>query len=71
MSKLGIQILIHYPIPPHLQRAYASLGYKAGDFPVAELLANEVMSLPIGPHIKDEEVRYVVKSLRGVLKELI
>jgi dTDP-4-amino-4,6-dideoxygalactose transaminase len=71
MSKLGIQILIHYPIPPHLQNAYANLGYKLGDFPIAESLANEVMSLPLGPHIKSEEVRYVVRSLRVVLKELI
>ena len=70
MSKLGIQILIHYPIPPHLQKAYTSLGYKVGDFPVAELLANEVMSLPIGPHIKMDQVEYVAKSLRGVLNLL-
>lgn len=47
----GVETLIHYPIPPHLQQAYAGLGYGVGDFPIAEKLAGEVLSLPIGPHL--------------------
>lgn len=49
--------LIHYPIPVHLQRAYQDLGYEQGSFPVTELCAKEILSLPIYPELKDEEVR--------------
>ena len=56
LSESGIGSLCHYPIPPHLQRAYADHGYKAGDFPIAETMANEVLSLPIGPHLADNQV---------------
>jgi dTDP-4-amino-4,6-dideoxygalactose transaminase len=48
LREAGIGTLIHYPRPPHLQGAYASLGFGAGAFPLAERLANEVLSLPIG-----------------------
>ncbi len=47
----GVSTMIHYPIPPHLQNAYSELGYKNGDFPVAEAIHREVLSLPIGPHM--------------------
>lgn len=47
-----VQTLIHYPIPPHLSEAYRSLGYKRRSFPIAEKLADTVMSLPIGPHLQ-------------------
>lgn len=47
----GIQTLIHYPIPPHRQQAYADLDLPAGSFPIAESLAESVLSLPIGPHL--------------------
>jgi dTDP-4-amino-4,6-dideoxygalactose transaminase len=56
LTESGIGSLCHYPIPPHLQRAYADLGYKAGDFPIAETMANEVLSLPIGPHLAKSQV---------------
>lgn len=49
LEEKGIGTLIHYPIPPHLQRAYSYLGYKEGDFPIAEELAREVLSLPLWP----------------------
>ena len=67
LQKKGIGVLIHYPIPLHLQEAYSELGYKKGDFPVAEKIANEVLSLPMYPHMKTEQVEYVV----GALKELV
>jgi dTDP-3-amino-3,4,6-trideoxy-alpha-D-glucose transaminase len=55
----GVQSIIHYPIPPHLSGAYAGMGFKRGDFPVAEKLAGEVLSLPIGPHLPAEHLDLV------------
>jgi len=63
LTEAGIGSLIHYPIPPHLQQAYASLGYKAGDFPIAEAMANEVLSLPMGPHLTTEQQDKVIAAL--------
>lgn len=59
----GIGTMIHYPIPPHLQPAYASLKYGRGSFPVAEQLADTVLSLPIGPHIFSVQVLDLIKRL--------
>lgn len=55
----GIQTIIHYPIPPHLSGAYANSGFKRGDFPVAERMADEVLSLPISPHLQVEQLNSV------------
>jgi dTDP-4-amino-4,6-dideoxygalactose transaminase len=63
LSEAGVGTLIHYPKPPHLQAAYADAGRRAGDFPVAERLAGEVLSLPMGPHLSREAVEYVVSRL--------
>lgn len=63
LSAAGIGTLIHYPIPPHGQEAYADLGLAPSDFPIAESLANTVISLPIGPHIGSEQVEYIVAQL--------
>jgi dTDP-4-amino-4,6-dideoxygalactose transaminase len=49
LKQEGIQTMIHYPIPPHLQKAYRHLGFKKGDFPIAEEIANTCLSLPIWP----------------------
>lgn len=57
LSDHGISTLIHYPIPPHLQRAYNDLGHVQGDFPIAEKMAKEVLSLPMGIHL-DRETLY-------------
>lgn len=61
----GVGTQVHYPIPPHLSRAYAGAGWKRGDFPLAEQLADEVLSLPIGPHVSPEQVDYVCEQIRG------
>jgi dTDP-4-amino-4,6-dideoxygalactose transaminase len=60
----GIGTLIHYPVPPHLQPAYSELAYSAGTFPVSEKMSREVLSLPMGPHIKEEEVRQIIAAIK-------
>ncbi len=59
LSEAGIGTIIHYPVPPHLQKAYDEMGSKVGRFPLAERMAQEVLSLPIGPHLYEEELNYV------------
>lgn len=51
LQHVGISTMIHYPIPPHLQPAYAELGFGAGAFPITEVIHQEVLSLPMGPHL--------------------
>jgi dTDP-4-amino-4,6-dideoxygalactose transaminase len=63
LLKKGIECGIHYPIPPHLQHAYHYLGYKKGSFPIAEKMAETVLSLPIGPHLNDEQINFVISSI--------
>lgn len=58
-----IKTLIHYPIPMHLQEAYKDLGYKEGDFPLAEKIAREELSLPLFVGMGDEEIDYVIDVL--------
>ncbi|MEH2507256.1 dTDP-4-amino-4,6-dideoxygalactose transaminase [Bradyrhizobium sp. AZCC 1578] len=60
----GIGVGIHYPVPVHLQKAYANLGYRAGDYPVTERLANEFLSLPIYPELRPDQVAEVVAQLQ-------
>lgn len=67
LQKKGIGVLIHYPIPIHLQEAYKELNYKKGDFPVSEKLSQEVLSLPMFPHITKEQIEYVSDSLKEVI----
>ncbi len=63
LSDKGIQTIIHYPIPPHLSGAYKSQGFANGDFPVAEKMATEVLSLPTNPHLTITQFKYVVDSV--------
>jgi len=63
LNAKGIQAGIHYPIPLHLQPAYAYLGYPVGSFPVAERVAKKILSLPLYPEISDEQQVYVAKCL--------
>jgi dTDP-4-amino-4,6-dideoxygalactose transaminase len=65
LARQGIQTGIHYPIPVHLQPAHADLGYRAGDFPVAEAAAREVLSLPIFPEMTSEQVQTVAATVAG------
>ena len=59
----GIDTAIHYPIPVHLQDAYVPLGYRRGDLPVTEVVADEFLSLPIYPELKRDQVAQVVTEL--------
>ena len=61
----GVGTLVHYPIPPHLQEAYRDLGMGEGDLPLAERLARETLSLPMGPHLRAEDADRVVAAVRG------
>lgn len=54
---------IYYPAPLHLQPAYTPFGYREGDFPISEQVANEVLSLPIHPELTEEQVRFVAQSI--------
>lgn len=68
LEKQGIGSLIHYPIPPHLQQAYAELGQGKGSYPLAEELAETVLSLPMGPHMPAEAVDEVARVVRETLR---
>jgi dTDP-4-amino-4,6-dideoxygalactose transaminase len=63
LSDRGIETLIHYPIPPHLQEAYSDLGLHAESVPITEAIHREVMSLPIGPHVTRQQVDWVVEAV--------
>ena len=65
LTEAGIGSLIHYPIPPHKQQAYAEAGYPADAFPLASQLAGEVLSLPMGPQMGVGEVEEVVSCIRN------
>ena len=64
LTKNGIGTLIHYPIPPHLQKAYADLGYKKGDFPIAENIAETCISLPLFIGMKESDIEYISDSVK-------
>jgi len=60
----GIGAGIHYPVPLHLQPAYKSLGLGKGSFPEAERQAARILSLPMFPELKDEQIKYVVDAVK-------
>lgn len=63
LEQRQIGTIIHYPIPPHLSEAYAYLGFKKGDFPIAEKYANEVISIPTYNGITEAEQNYIIQTL--------
>jgi dTDP-4-amino-4,6-dideoxygalactose transaminase len=60
----GIGTLIHYPVPPHLQKAYADLQFNKGDFPIAEEMANTSLSIPVYPGLGKSEIEYVCDQIK-------
>jgi len=65
LASKGVDTLIHYPIPPHLQSAYSELKVFKGKFSLAESMANEVLSLPMSPHLVESDVNYVINSFNN------
>ena len=68
LTEIGIQTLIHYPVPPHLSGAYSKSYLGEGSFPITEKLANSVLSLPIGPHFTQAE--YIAETLSKICCEI-
>ncbi|MDD3575816.1 DegT/DnrJ/EryC1/StrS aminotransferase family protein [Halothiobacillus sp.] len=68
LTELGINTLIHYPIPPHKQAAYSAMKFRQTDFPVASRLANELLSLPIGPHLSLSELEKTTQCVKLALE---
>jgi len=68
LAEKGISCGIHYPLPIHLQKAYAYLGHKSGDFPVSEKVAAELLSLPMFPELTQAQVEYVAASLKAIVE---
>jgi len=64
LAKKGIQTLIHYPLPMHLQKCYKSLGYQRGDFPIAEGIARRILSLPMYSELKNKEIKFIINSIK-------
>ena len=69
LNEKGIFTGLHYPLPLHLQKAYKHLGYQKGDFPVTENVAERLLSLPMFPELTQEQIEYVVKSIKEFLNK--
>ena len=67
LAQANITTQIHYPTPLHLQRAYAAMGYKVGDFPVTEKAATEILSLPMYPQLEPQQQKVIVQELTNLL----
>lgn len=65
LAEAGVGSLIHYPIPPHRQAAYAEAGFAQDAFPLASQMAEEVLSLPMGPQQSEEQTRAVIEAVRA------
>ncbi len=63
LKEKGIPTAVHYPMPLHLQECFEYLNYTKGDFPIAEQISQEIMSLPMNPYISDDEIAYITKVL--------
>jgi dTDP-4-amino-4,6-dideoxygalactose transaminase len=69
MAEVGIGTGIHYPVPLHLQKAYAELGYEAGDFPISEQVAGEIVSLPMFPSLTNSQQALVAQKLLAFVSQ--
>jgi dTDP-4-amino-4,6-dideoxygalactose transaminase len=67
LGEKGVNCGIHYPVPVHLQETYASLGLKAGSFPVAEKAPSEFISLPMFAELTEKQIRYVAEEVKTCL----
>ena len=67
LKKNNIGVIIHYPVPLHLQKAYKELSYKKGDFLVSEEVASSIISLPMFPGMKKEQIEYISNKIKEVI----
>ncbi len=65
LKEKGIPTAVHYPMPLHMQECFSYLNYKEGDFPISEKISKEIMSLPMNPFLTDEEIEYIVDSIKS------
>jgi len=65
LNKAEIPTAVHYPMPLHLQEAFADLGYKEGDFPISEEIAKQIMSLPMSPYLSETQQDFIVQTIKG------
>ena len=63
LLKSNVDTLIHYPVPPHLQVAYSDLGFRKGDFAIAEEISDTCLSLPIYPGLSDEAIDFITDAI--------
>jgi dTDP-4-amino-4,6-dideoxygalactose transaminase len=68
LNEKGVGTGLHYPVPLHLQKAYANKGYKEGDFPVTESVAKRLLSLPMFPELTKEQIEYVTQTIKEFMK---
>ena len=69
LESRGIQTAIHYPVPPHMQGAYMDLNLKEGSLPISERLHRDILSLPLGPHLLNQEYDYVINTIKIFFEE--
>jgi len=69
LKSKGVGVMVHYPLPLHLQKAYESLKYSKGDFPVAEKVSKQIISLPMHPVLTVEQVLYVTECVKNAVRQ--
>ncbi len=69
LSEQGVQTVVYYPLPLHLQPCFAHLEYREGDFPHSELAASQVLALPIYPEISSKQQEFVVQKIADFYKK--
>ena len=69
LKEAGIPTAVYYPLPLHLQKAYADLGYGQGDFPAAEAAAKRIFSLPMHPYLEDEQIEFIAGRVRAAVDQ--
>jgi dTDP-4-amino-4,6-dideoxygalactose transaminase len=69
LESKGIPAMIYYPVPAHLQKAFAYLGYREGDFPVSEKLCRCVLSLPMHTELEADQLKFITDSIIEFVKQ--